>query len=165
MDNKKTTGSEVTPPEVTAKITWVNDDPAANKRASANITIAKCFTIHGLSVMNSSKGLFVAMPTKVKQDHGTNKYYEIAHPVTASMRQLISERVISAYQEMVETQEHSVNRMILLKLRRRKRLQRKRQRSLTNRLVKMKQTRSVSCRRWLRIEEPPNIIKGIDKCS
>lgn len=108
MDNKKTTGSEVTPPEVTAKITWVNDDPFANKRASANITIAKCFTIHGLSVMNSSKGLFVAMPTKVKQDHGTNKYYEIAHPVTASMRQLISERVIGAYQEMVETQEQSV---------------------------------------------------------
>ena len=108
MDDKKNNGREITPPEVTAKITWINEDPAANKRASANITIAKCFTIHGLSVMNSSKGLFVAMPTKVKQDHGTNKYYEIAHPVTAEMRQLISERVIGAYQEMVQAQEQKV---------------------------------------------------------
>ena len=105
MDDKKNNGREIPPPEVTAKITWINEDPAANKRASANITIAKCFTIHGLSVMNSSKGLFVAMPTKVKQDHGTNKYYEIAHPVTAEMRQLISEHVIEAYQEMVQGQE------------------------------------------------------------
>lgn len=105
MDDKKNNGREITPPEVTAKITWINEDPAANKRASANITIAKCFTIHGLSVMNSSKGLFVAMPTKVKQDHGTNKYYEIAHPVTAEMRQLISERVIGAYQEMVQEEK------------------------------------------------------------
>ena len=108
MEDKKKNGREITPPEVTAKITWVNEDPAANKRASANITIAKCFTIHGLSVMNSSKGLFVAMPTKVKQDHGTNKYYEIAHPVTAEMRQLISECVIGAYQEMVQEQEQKV---------------------------------------------------------
>lgn len=105
MEDKKNKENEVATPDVTAKITWINDDLESNKRASANITIAKCFTVHGLSVMNSPKGLFVSMPTKVKQDQGGNKYYEIAHPVTAPMRQLISERVLSAYQQMTETQE------------------------------------------------------------
>lgn len=104
MDDKKNKENEVATPDVTAKITWINDDLESNKRASANITIAKCFTVHGLSVMNSPKGLFVSMPTKVKQDQGGNKYYEIAHPVTASMRQLITDRVLSAYQQMTESQ-------------------------------------------------------------
>lgn len=105
MDKK----NEAATPEVTAKITWVNEDPNANKRAAANITIANCFTVHGLSVMNSNKGLFVAMPTKVKQEQGGNKYYEIAHPVTSSMRKLVSDKVISAYNEQLQTQSLEKN--------------------------------------------------------
>lgn len=102
MDNKQTNNTQT--PEVTAKITWLNDDPQSNKRASANITIGKCFTVHGLSVINSSKGLFVAMPQKVKTDNGESKYYDVAHPVTAPMRQLISDKVIDAYNEMIAKQ-------------------------------------------------------------
>lgn len=102
MDNKQTNNTQT--PEVTAKITWLNDDPQANKRASANITIGKCFTVHGLSIINSSKGLFVAMPQKVKTDNGESKYYDVAHPVTAPMRQLISDTVIDAYNEMIAKQ-------------------------------------------------------------
>ena len=102
MDNKQTNNTQT--PEVTAKITWLNDDPQASKRASANITIDKCFTVHGLSVINSSKGLFVAMPQKVKTDNGESKYYDVAHPVTAPMRQLISDKVIDAYNEMIAKQ-------------------------------------------------------------
>lgn len=102
MDNKQTNNTQT--PEVTAKITWLNDDPQANKRASANITIGKCFTVHGLSIINSSKGLFVAMPQKVKTDNGESKYYDVAHPVTAPMRQLISDKVIDAYNEMIAKQ-------------------------------------------------------------
>ena len=102
MDNKQTNNTQT--PEVTAKITWLNDDPQANKRASANITIGECFTVHGLSVINSSKGLFVAMPQKVKTDNGESKYYDVAHPVTAPMRQLISDTVIDAYNEMIAKQ-------------------------------------------------------------
>lgn len=103
MDKKNETAT----PEVTAKITWVNDDPNATKRASANITIANCFTVHGLSVMNSNKGFFVAMPTKVKQDQSGNKYYEIAHPVTAAMRKEISDKVIGAYNKQIQSQSQN----------------------------------------------------------
>ena len=105
MDNKQTNNTQT--PEVTAKITWLNDDPQANKRASANITIGRCFTVHGLSVINSSKGLFVVMPQKVKTDNGESKYYDVAHPITAPMRQLISDKVIGAYNEMIEKQGQS----------------------------------------------------------
>ena len=105
MDNKQTNNTQT--PEVTAKITWLNDDPQASKRASANITIGNCFTVHGLSVINSSKGLFVAMPQKVKTDNGESKYYDVAHPITAPMRQLISDKVVGAYNEMVAKQGQS----------------------------------------------------------
>jgi len=107
MANEKK-NNEVPAPEVTCKITWLNDDPKASKKASANITIAKSFTIHGLSVMNSNKGLFVAMPTKIKQDQGGNKYYEVAHPVTANMRTAITEKVLAAYQMAIESQEQGL---------------------------------------------------------
>ena len=102
MNNKN--NDNIPTPEVTAKITWINDDLSSNKKATANITIAKCFTVHGLSIMNSSKGLFVAMPTKIKQEQGNNKYYDVAHPVTTQMRQLISDKVLGAYQQMVNSQ-------------------------------------------------------------
>ena len=102
MNNKN--NDNIPTPEVTAKITWINDDLSSNKKATANITIAKCFTVHGLSIMNSSKGLFVAMPTKIKQEQGNNKYYDVAHPVTTQMRQLISDKVLGAYQQMTNSQ-------------------------------------------------------------
>ena len=106
MNNKN--NDNIPTPEVTAKITWINDDLSSNKKATANITIAKCFTVHGLSIMNSSKGLFVAMPTKIKQEQGNNKYYDVAHPVTTQMRQLISDKVLGAYQQMVNSQGQNV---------------------------------------------------------
>ena len=107
MDNKKDENKQSVP-EVSAKITWVNPDSNANKRASANITIGKCFTVHGLSVMKSDKGLFVSMPTKVKTDQsGENKYYDVAHPVTAEMRQQISDKVLEAYQKMTMAETHA----------------------------------------------------------
>ena len=77
MSNTKIT------PSVKAKITWLNDDPSGAKKAAATITIAEAFQVHGVSIVEGPKGLFISMPQRQTTD---KKFLEVAHPVTAEMR-------------------------------------------------------------------------------
>ena len=77
MSNTKIT------PSVKAKITWLNDDPSGAKKAAATITIADSFQVHGVSIVEGPKGLFISMPQRQTTD---KKFLEVAHPVTAEMR-------------------------------------------------------------------------------
>ena len=86
-----------TMPDVKAKITWMNDDPSAPKKAAASITIGNCFQINGLSIVEGNKGLFVSMPQRASEKNGEKKYFEVAHPTTAEMRQMINDAVMKAY--------------------------------------------------------------------
>ncbi len=38
-------------PSVKAKITWMNDDMSAPKKASASVTLANAFQIHGITIL------------------------------------------------------------------------------------------------------------------
>ena len=86
-------------PEVKAKITWINDDPSAAKKAAAAITIAECFTVHGLGVIEGPSGLFISMPQRTVEKNGETKYNEIAHPITSEMRKTIHDAVFTAYSQ------------------------------------------------------------------
>ena len=87
-------------PSVRAKITWLNDDPAGAKKASASITIANAFQVHGVGSVEGPKGLFLSMPQRQTKDKdGSKKYVEIAHPVTAEMRKAINDAVFDAYSQ------------------------------------------------------------------
>ena len=57
-------------PSVKAKITWMNDDTSAPKKASASITIGNSFMVNGLSIVQGQKGLFVSMPQRVSEKDG-----------------------------------------------------------------------------------------------
>ena len=93
-------------PEVKAKITWKNDDPTAAKKAAASITIGNQFQVHGLSIVEGSKGLFLSMPQRASEKNGEKKFFEVAHPTSAEMRKAINDAVMKAYnQEMGITQE------------------------------------------------------------
>lgn len=81
-------------PSVKAKITWINDDPTQSKKAAASITIANAFQVHGLSIVEGPKGLFLSMPQRQTND---KKFVEIAHPVSAEMRKAIYDAVFGAY--------------------------------------------------------------------
>lgn len=86
-------------PNVTAKITWLNNNPAEPKKAAATITIADSFAVHGVSIIEGQKGLFLAMPQRASEKKGETKYFEIAHPITAEFRQAIQSAVFEAYSQ------------------------------------------------------------------
>lgn len=90
MSNTKIT------PSVKAKITWLNDDPSGAKKAAATITIAESFQVHGVSIVEGPKGLFISMPQRQTTD---KKFLEVAHPVTAEMRKAIHDAVFGAYSQ------------------------------------------------------------------
>lgn len=83
-------------PSVKAKITWINDDPAGAKKAAASVTIADSFQVHGVSIVEGSKGLFISMPQRQTTD---KKFVEVAHPITSEMRQAIYDAVFKAYSQ------------------------------------------------------------------
>ena len=62
----------------------------------ASITIDDSFVIHDIKIMESEKGLFVAMPSKKCPD-GT--YKDMAHPINAEARELIQKAIINEYEK------------------------------------------------------------------
>ena len=86
-------------PNVTAKIVWMNNDPAAAKKASAVITIDNCFVVHGVSIVEGPKGLFVSMPQRVTEKNGERTYNEVAHPANAATRKAVNDAVFHAFMQ------------------------------------------------------------------
>jgi stage V sporulation protein G len=67
-------------------------------KAFATITIDHCFVVRGLKIIQSTRGLFVAMPARRKPD-GT--FQDVAHPIHAAARAELERIVIAAYYESV----------------------------------------------------------------
>jgi len=59
-----------------------------------SITIDNCFVVRGLKVIEGSKGLFVAMPSRPKGD-GT--FQDIAHPINNETRAMIEDVILAEY--------------------------------------------------------------------
>lgn len=69
-------------------------EPKGNVMAFASATIDDIFAVNNIRVVNSDKGLFVAMP-QVKDKEGT--YRDICFPVTAELRKQLNEAILGAY--------------------------------------------------------------------
>ena len=68
--------------------------PEGNVRAYASVNLNDCFAIRNVKIMDSTKGLFVAMPSyKV----GNGEYKDICFPVTKEFREQLNNAVIEAY--------------------------------------------------------------------
>lgn len=67
-------------------------------KAIGSVTIGHCFVVHGVRVVEGEKGLFVTMPQRKDGD----RYRDVAHPITAEMRSLMSVAVLEEYQRSVE---------------------------------------------------------------
>ncbi len=64
-------------------------------KAFVNLTIDGEFVVHGIKIMESDKGLWVAMPS---QKNALGEYNDVFHPVTKEARHKLIEAVIEAYQ-------------------------------------------------------------------
>lgn len=71
-------------------------------RAMASVTFSDSFVVHGLRVVESEKGLFVAMPQR-REAEGT--YRDMAHPITPEARALVASVVLEEYQRAMERGE------------------------------------------------------------
>lgn len=70
-------------------------------KAIGSVTIGNAFVVHGVRVVESEKGLFVAMPQRKDGD----RYRDVAHPVSAEMRAMVGSAVLEEYQRMIHRGE------------------------------------------------------------
>lgn len=80
------------PTEVDVKIGSIR--PEGNVKAIASVNLNGCFAIRNVKVVDSSKGLFVAMPS---YKAGNGDYRDICFPVTKEFREQLNNAVIDAY--------------------------------------------------------------------
>lgn len=65
-----------------------------------NLTFDNCFVVRGCKIIQGSSGYFVSMPSQ-KQEDGS--YRDIAHPINSEMRQIIENRILTAYVSELRT--------------------------------------------------------------
>jgi DNA-binding cell septation regulator SpoVG len=76
---KENTATQTFPMKVDVKIGSIR--PTGSIRATASVNLNDCFAIRNVKIIDSSKGLFVAMPS---YKAGNGEYKDICFPVTAS---------------------------------------------------------------------------------
>jgi len=68
-------------------------------RAYVSITFDDSFVVHDLRVIDGTKGMFVAMPSK-RLPNGDHK--DIAHPINTEIREKIQNAVLDVYHRELE---------------------------------------------------------------
>ena len=63
----------------------------------ASITIDDSFVIHDIKILESAKGLFVAMPSRRLP---SGEFKDIAHPINAETREIIQKAILSEYEKI-----------------------------------------------------------------
>lgn len=94
-------------PDISVRVDKLND--VGKIRAFVSANIGGAFAIHGIKVVDSDKGMFVAMPqSKFKTADGETKYLDEFHAITTEARNKLSEAVLAAYEQAVQQTEDSV---------------------------------------------------------
>ena len=105
QNNKNNRTNKIQMPRITAKIDKMVDGNGST-RAYASINVAGALAVHGLRVMDSSKGLFVSMPSRSYKDQsGKMQYSDIAYAVTKDVHNAISTKVLEAYEQALQESE------------------------------------------------------------
>lgn len=90
-------------PYIKARIDNLVNLEESKTKAFASVTIGGAVAIHGIRVMNSAKGLFVAMPANTYVDNKGEKHFsEIAHPISKEARELLNSKVMDAYNQALD---------------------------------------------------------------
>jgi stage V sporulation protein G len=97
------------PMKVDVKISSIR--PEGNIRAYASINLNDCFAISNVKVVDSSKGLFIAMPS---YKAGNGEYKDICFPVSKQFREQLNNAVIDAYhQALAQSQQQGAIQVAL----------------------------------------------------
>lgn len=63
----------------------------------ASITIDDSFVVHDIKILESEKGLFVAMPSRRLP---SGEFKDIAHPINAEARELMQKAILNEYEKI-----------------------------------------------------------------
>ena len=94
QESAQTAAEQPLPMKVDVKIGSIR--PEGNVKAYASINLNDCFAIRNVKVVDSSKGLFIAMPS---YKAGNGEYKDICFPVTKEFREQLNNAVIEAYNQ------------------------------------------------------------------
>ncbi len=94
QESAQTAAEQPIPIKVDVKIGSIR--PEGSVRAFASVNLNDCFAIRNVKVMDSTKGLFVAMPS---YKAGNGEYKDICFPVTKEFREQLNNAVIDAYKQ------------------------------------------------------------------
>lgn len=98
MSETKTREAAAPPPlSVEAKVYPSKKD--GNLLAYASVTLGGCFAINNIRIMDSQKGMFLAMPDR---QNAKGEYRDVCFPTTAEMRQALTGAVMGEYQRVME---------------------------------------------------------------
>lgn len=82
--------------------------PEGSVKAYASVNLNGCFAVRNVKVLESSKGLFVSMPS---YRAGNGEYRDICFPVTKEFREQFSKTVLDAYrQALAQTQSQAAQK-------------------------------------------------------
>lgn len=79
-------------------------------KAFASITFDDCFVVRGLKLIEGSKGIFVAMPSRKRPD---GSYQDVAHPINSETRNWMEKVIIEAYQKEIKNIESEAEKELL----------------------------------------------------
>lgn len=94
---------EIATPQIEARIDRLVDGDFKT-RAYASATIGGAFAVHGIRVIESDKGRFVAMPQESYKKNGETKYNDTFHAITADARTALVDAVSEAYEQKLQEQ-------------------------------------------------------------
>ncbi len=67
-------------------------------KAICSVTMDEQFTVHGVKVIRTEKGRFIAMPSEAYKDNeGNEQSRDVCHPITSEARKAVEEAVLAAY--------------------------------------------------------------------
>lgn len=97
--SKPKTGEAFTPQPLSVEAKVYPSKTEGNLLAFASVTLGGCFAIKNIRIMNSEKGMFLAMPDR--QD-AKGEYRDVCFPTTAEMRKSLDSAVLGEYQRVME---------------------------------------------------------------
>ncbi|GLC80643.1 SpoVG family protein [Clostridium sp. FS41] len=103
----QTAAEQPLPMKIDVKIGSIRPD--GNVRAYASVNLNDCFAIRNVKIVDSTKGLFIAMPS---YKAGNGEYKDICFPVTKEFREQLNQAVVDAYQQAL-TQSQAQGRQLM----------------------------------------------------
>jgi stage V sporulation protein G len=82
------------------RIRMVDND--SKMKAVVSVTFDDVFVVHDIKIIEGTKGVFVAMPSRRSPD---GVYRDIVHPINTEFRDSLVKRIVGRYEQEKELQE------------------------------------------------------------